>query len=287
MDDLKSKIAVITGAASGIGRGMAEAFADKGMRVVLSDVEEAALHVTTAELRDAGADVHAVVTDVSQAEEVTSLAEATLTKYGAVHVLCNNAGVYTGSRPSWESTLDDWAWILGVNLMGVVHGIRTFLPVMIEQGEDAHIVNTSSLAGLLTGGSLYGVTKSGVVALSETVHLELVSGGFKPRVSVLCPGLVGTNIFHSERNRPARFPDAGPRPGDWSVDAAREAFALGLRPRAVGDLVVQAMREERFYVLTDSAYNGHIEHRTTQILNGENPTLLPWQDNARAVRGER
>ncbi|MEU7136019.1 SDR family NAD(P)-dependent oxidoreductase [Streptomyces sp. NPDC046261] len=275
MDELENKVAVITGAASGIGRGMAEAFADAGMRVVLSDVEEAALHSTTGDLRDAGANVHAVVADVSEAEDVTSLADSALKKYGAVHVLCNNAGVYAGSKPSWESTLDDWAWILGVNLMGVVHGIRAFLPAMIEQDEEAHIVNTASVAGLMTGGSLYGATKSAVVALSETVHLELVDGGFKPRVSVLCPGLVDTNIFHSQRNRPARFADAGPWPRDWSVEAARRAFKLGLSPRSVGEEVVRAMREERFYVLTHPEWTEHLKHRTARILNGENPTLLP------------
>jgi NADP-dependent 3-hydroxy acid dehydrogenase YdfG len=169
--DLRDRVAVITGAASGIGRGMAETFAAAGMRVVLSDVEEDALDATTAEIRGAGADVCAVPADVSHADDVTALAESALRRYGAVHILCNNAGVFTGSRPSWESTLDDWAWILGVNLMGVVHGIRTFLPVMIEQDDEAHIVNTASLAGLITGGSLYGATKSAVVALSETVHL--------------------------------------------------------------------------------------------------------------------
>ncbi|MFH8410890.1 SDR family NAD(P)-dependent oxidoreductase [Streptomyces sp. NPDC018019] len=276
MHDLEHKVAVITGAAGGIGRGMAETFAGAGMRVVLSDVEEAALRSTTAELRADGAEVHAVVADVSVADDVSSLAESVLRKYGAVHVLCNNAGVHTGSRPSWQSTLDDWAWILGVNLMGVVHGTRVFLPVMIEQNEDAHIVNTASMAGLLTGGSLYGATKTAVVSLSETVHLELVEGGWKPRISVLCPGLVDTRIYLSGRNRPSRFPDVGPTPSGWSVDEARRAFKeYGVAPRVVGEQVLQAIREERFYVLTHPEYGEHIQHRTRQILAGENPTLLP------------
>ncbi|WP_433464251.1 SDR family NAD(P)-dependent oxidoreductase [Spirillospora sp. CA-128828] len=275
MDVLDGKVAVVTGAASGIGRGMAEVFAGAGMRVVLSDVEEAALHSTVTDLQDAGADVRGVVADVSLAEDVTSLAETTLREYGAVHVLCNNAGVHVGSRPSWESTLDDWAWILEVNLMGVVHGIRAFLPVMIEQDEDAHIVNTASMAALLAGGSLYGATKAAVLALSETVYLELVDGGLKPRVSVLFPGLVDTNIFVSQRNRPARFPDAGPVPEGWSVDAARQAFKLGTSPRAIGKRVLQAIREERFYVLTHPEYAEHIEHRVTQILSSDDPSLLP------------
>lgn len=266
-------------AASGIGRGMAEAFVAAGMRVVLADTEPAALHDTTMQLREKGADVHPAVTDVSQAGDVAALAEAALQKYGAVHVLCNNAGVYTGSRPSWESTLDDRSWIIGVNLMGVVYGIRTVLPIMIEQGDDAHIVNTASIAGLITGGSLYGVTKSAVVALSETVYLELVSGGYKPRISVFCPGLVNTNIFDSERNRPARFADAGPRPKGWSRDAAREAFKLRLDPRAAAEQVLRGIREQRFHIFTGSGFAEHIQHRASQIINGENPAMLPLVAN--------
>ncbi|MEV6561947.1 SDR family NAD(P)-dependent oxidoreductase [Nocardia sp. NPDC051756] len=278
MDELTGKVAVVTGAASGIGRGMAEAFLDAGMRVVLSDVEVDALHSTAAELHDHGANVHAVVADVSAPDDVTELAEATLEKYGAVHVLCNNAGVHSGGRPSWDSTLDDWEWILGVNLMGVVHGHSIFLPIMIEQDEPAHIVNTASLAALVGGSSLYGATKAAVVALSETIHHELVDGGFKPRISVLCPGLVATNIFDSERNRPTRYAETGPRPAGWDVEAARTAFALGTSPRTIGEQVVQAIHEERFYVLTHPEWKGHIEHRMKQILNGDNPTRLPPPD---------
>ncbi|MFB8274048.1 SDR family NAD(P)-dependent oxidoreductase [Nocardia colli] len=278
MDDLTGKVAVVTGAASGIGRGMAEAFLDAGMRVVLSDVEVEALQSTAAELQSNGADVHAVVADVSAPDDVTNLAEATLEKYGAVHVLCNNAGVFSGGRPSWDSTLDDWEWILGVNLMGVVHGHSIFLPIMIEQDEAAHIVNTASLAALIGGTSLYGATKAAVVALSETIHHELVDGGFKPRISVLCPGLVATNIFDSDRNRPTRYAETGPRPAGWDVEAARTAFALGTSARTIGEQVVQAIHEERFYVLTHPEWNGHIEHRMKQILNGDNPTQLPPPD---------
>ncbi|WP_191094114.1 SDR family NAD(P)-dependent oxidoreductase [Nocardia colli] len=278
MDELTGKVAVVTGAASGIGQGMAEAFLDAGMRVVLSDIEVDALHSTTAELQGNGADVHAVIADVSAPDDVTELAEATLEKYGAVHVLCNNAGVHAGGRPSWDSTLDDWEWILGVNLMGVVHGHSIFLPIMIEQDEPAHIVNTASLAALVGGSSLYGATKAAVVALSETIHHELVGGGFKPRISVLCPGLVATNIFDSERNRPTRYAETGPRPAGWDIDAARTAFALGTSPRTIGEQVVQAIHEERFYVLTHPEWNGHIEHRMKQILNGDNPTQLPPPD---------
>src|SRR5262249_11685062 len=194
---------VVTGAASGIGRGMAEVFAAAGVRIVLSDIEHSALEATATSLRERGADVHAVVADVSKPQDIDALAAATLHKYGAVHVLCNNAGVAAGAWPTWESTLHDWEWILGVNLMGVVYGVRTFLPIMIKQGEDAHIVNTASMAGLMMGNSLYDATKSAVVSWSEGVYLQLTRGGFKPRISVLCPGYVHTDIATSSPNRPA------------------------------------------------------------------------------------
>ncbi|WP_067535478.1 SDR family NAD(P)-dependent oxidoreductase [Nocardia crassostreae] len=276
MRDLRNKVAVVTGAASGIGRGMAEAFLDAGMRVVLRDVEEDALAKTAAELLAGGGDVHAVVTDVANPDDVAALAAATLGKYGAVHVLCNNAGVAGGGMPVWESTLDDWAWVIGVNLMGVVHGHRTFLPIMIEQDEEAHIVNTASVAGVVGGSGIYGATKSAVVALTETIHMELVGGGLKPRISVLMPGVVNTRILDSDRNRPSRFPDVGPSPlpADLEMDAVREYFTHGTSPRAVGDQVLQAIREERLYVLTHPEWKGHIEHRMKAILNGENLTPL-------------
>lgn len=279
MKNVKSRIAVITGAASGIGRAMAETFADAEMRVVLSDVEEPALESTTAELRARGADVHAVAADVSKPGDIEALAKSTLKKYGAVHILCNNAGVAAGGWPTWTSTLDDWSWILGVNLMGVVHGIRTFLPIMIEQGDEAHIVNTASMAGLMAGGSLYGVTKSAVVSWSESVYLDLVRGGFKPRVSVLCPGYVATNIADSKRNRPTRLSDAGTWPRTPEIDALYsqhlERIRRGLNPRTVGEQVLQAICDERFYVLTHPEWIEHMEHRVKQIVGGENPTALP------------
>ena len=152
MNEFKDKVAVVTGAASGIGRGIAETFTATGMKVVLSDIETQALEETTRSLRAAGADVHAVRTDVSKPDQVDDLARRTLRKYGAVHVLCNNAGIMVGGSTGWKSSVDDWRWIVGVNLMGVVHGIRTFLPIMIEQDSEAHIVNTASLAGFIASG---------------------------------------------------------------------------------------------------------------------------------------
>jgi NAD(P)-dependent dehydrogenase (short-subunit alcohol dehydrogenase family) len=276
--DLKGKVAVGTGAASGIGRGMAEAFVAAGMKVVLADIEQVTLEETTRSMLATGADVHSVVTDVSKADQVESLAKRTLEKYGAVHVLCNNAGISVRSGPSWESSLDDWQWILGVNLMGVVHGIRSFLPIMIKQDTEAHIVNTASMAGLIANTVLYGTTKFAVVGLSEALFLELQRGKFKPRVSVLCPGFVDTNIINAHRNRPKDFADESP-PQGRVADAIREWFAeqlkQGMSPRAVGEEVLAAIRDERFYILTHPDYQTLIEQRMKDLVSGSNPTFVP------------
>jgi NAD(P)-dependent dehydrogenase (short-subunit alcohol dehydrogenase family) len=174
MRDVAGKVAVITGAASGIGRGMAESFAAADMKVVLSDLEEDALAKTTEALRGAGADVHSVVTDVSKADQVQALADESLQRFGAVHVLCNNAGIGIQSASIWETSLDDWEWILGANLMGVIYGVRSFVPIMLEQGGESHVVNTASLAGLVGGEGAYGVTNSRRASTS-------VSSGPEPR----------------------------------------------------------------------------------------------------------
>jgi NAD(P)-dependent dehydrogenase (short-subunit alcohol dehydrogenase family) len=170
--------------------------------------------------------------------------------------------------------------VLGVNLMGVIHGVRTFLPIMIDQDTEGHIVNTASIAGLLSGGgTVYAVSKFGVVALSEGVYLELRQGGYKPGISVLCPGFVSTNILKSERNRPADLPDAAPPPTGPVFDVFRDWFEeqvqSGMSPRRVGEIVLDAIREDRFYILTHPEVAPAIEHRTRQIVAGENPFPLP------------
>jgi NAD(P)-dependent dehydrogenase (short-subunit alcohol dehydrogenase family) len=280
MQDIHGKVAVVTGAASGIGRGMCEAFIDAGMRVVLADVEEQALERTSRQLRAGGADVHSVRTDVSKPEQVQALADETLRHYGAVHVVCNNAGVATETMPSWGGTLDDWNWVLGVNLMGVIYGVRTFLPILINQGAGGHIVNTASLAGLVTGGNTpYAVTKFGVVALSEGIYLELKQGGYRPSISVLCPGFVNTNILNCARNRPPELAEAAEPMVGPVADAFREWLAeqlqQGLDPRRVGDQVLAAIRDDRFYILTHPEWNPTVENRMRAILAGDNPSVLP------------
>ena len=295
MQELEGRVAVVTGAASGIGRAMAEAFAAEGMKVVLADIEADALEKTAEALRSGGAEVRAVRTDVARQEQVETLARETLDAFGGVHVVCNNAGVGVGGVPTWESTLDDWQWILGVNLMGVVHGIRSFVPAMLERGEEGHIVNTASIAGLITGGgnALYGVTKHAVVALSEALHNELAVRGATIGTSVLCPGWVDTQIDESERNRPAELSDTREMPDTPEAKLLHEIFVkqlhAGLDPRRVGEITVEAIRARRFYILTHDWQN-MIRGRMENILGDRDPTpvMPPGMDDvlARAMRGE-
>src|SRR5947208_5347633 len=202
MKNFQGKVAVVTGADSGIGRALAGKSAQEGMKVVLADVEESALWQAEAELQASGAQVLAVRTDVSQADEVEALAKITFETYGAVHLLFNNAGVGAGTTV-WESSLADWKWVLGVNLWGVIHGIRFFVPRMLAQESEGHIVNTASSAGLVasSGLGMYKVSKHGVVTLSETLALELAAREAKLKASVLCPEWVKTRLTHADRNR--------------------------------------------------------------------------------------
>jgi len=280
MEDLQGKVAVITGAASGIGRGMAEAFISAGMKVVLADIEEPALEAALRELRAAGSDVHAVPTDVSKPEQIDALAKETLRKYGAVHVVCNNAGIGLRASSSWDTTVDDWNWILGVNLMSVVYANRVFVPILIDQGTEGHIVNTASFAGLVPGaGTAYAVTKAGVVAMSEGTHFELQRRAPKIGVSVLCPAFVDTNILDSHRNRPAGLTSAPPTERTPETEVYMEWFQSqlkhGLKPRDVGHQVVAAIRARKFYILTHPDFTPLIEERMKRIVASENPQLSP------------
>ena len=207
MENLQGKVAVITGGASGIGRAVADRAAGEGMRIVLGDVEEGPLKEAVDDLTSSGAEALGVVTDVADGASVRNLRDAALDRFGAVHLVHNNAGIGLGG-PIWEVSEADWRWILGVNLWGVIHGVRTFTPLLIEQGE-GHIVNTASIAGLIAAPFLgpYNATKQAVVAISETLFKDLQSVGAPVGVSVLCPGFVQTRIAESERNRPDWAPD--------------------------------------------------------------------------------
>ncbi len=279
MKEFQGKVAVVTGAASGIGRALAERCAKEEMKVVLADIEEQALMQASRDLAAQGAQVLAVPTDVSQAGEVETLARKAFETYSAVHLLCNNAGVGAGKN-AWESSLASWEWVLGVNLWGVIHGIHFFVPRMLEQRSEGHIVNTASMAGLTygPGQSIYKVSKHGVVSLSETLYYELALRGASLKVSVLCPGLVSTNILDAQRNRPARLQDASVKePLSPQAEAVVQRFQQAVReampPGQVADIVFEAIREERFYILTHPTWKAAIQSRMEDILQERNPTL--------------
>jgi NAD(P)-dependent dehydrogenase (short-subunit alcohol dehydrogenase family) len=281
MKEFHGKVAVVTGSASGIGRALAGKSAQEGMKVVLADIEEQALLRASQELKADGAEVLAVPTDVSKAGDVEALAKKAFETYGAVHLLFNNAGVGAGTIV-WESTLADWEWTMSVNLWGVIHGIRAFVPRMLEQDTEGHVVNTASMAGLTSGPGLgiYKVTKHGVVSLSETLYHELVLRGAKVKASVLCPGFVNTQIMDSARNRPARLKNdpseekIGPE-SEAPVQFMRQVIQAGMPPQQVSDIVFQAIRDERFYILTHPEWKEAIRVRMEDILQGRNPTFIP------------
>lgn len=279
MRDFAEKTAVITGAASGIGRALADRCHQEGMRIVLADVQRKALLETANQLRAAGARVLPVPTDVSKPEDVERLAQVTLREFGAVHLLFNNAGVGV-RRPLWEFSLHDWQWMLGVNLWGVIHGIRTFVPLMLEQDTECHIVNTASVLGLVTGPThgAYKVTKHAIVALTETLYHELTHRGAKIGVSLLCPASVNTEITECERNRPTTLFASGPINEETQMELDFERFYLqaGMPPEVVADQVFQAIREERFYILTHPEWKAAIQSRMEDILQEQNP--VPYQN---------
>jgi NAD(P)-dependent dehydrogenase (short-subunit alcohol dehydrogenase family) len=267
------RVAVVTGAASGIGLALSRRFADEGMRVVMADVEEPALAAAAAELAAAGAEVLAVPTDVSDEAAVEQLRDRTLSAYGAVHLLCNNAGVGGPHGPLWEISRGDLDWVLGVNTYGVLNGIRAFVPVLLEQ-DAAHVVNTASIFGVFAGTlGIYGPSKHTVVALSEALHLQLREAGARVGVSVLCPGAVATRIASSARNRPA---SAGPttvnRAADQeSMDRMNALLDSGRNPAEVAGLVVDAIGSGRFYVLTSTNRIDAIRARAEAIISGDAP----------------
>jgi NAD(P)-dependent dehydrogenase (short-subunit alcohol dehydrogenase family) len=276
MKTFAGRVAVITGAASGLGRALAGAFAAQGLKLVLADVDEAALARTTGELRAQGCAAVAHPTDVSQGESVERLAHAALEAFGAVHVVCNNAGV-APLGVVWEATESDWRWALGVNLWGIIHGVRVFTPILLDQGDEGHIVNTASVAGFIAppGMGVYNVTKHAVVALSETLHHDLAARGGKVRCSVVCPAFFPSGIAPSERPRPAALRrDRAKSDEDRALEAMlHKATESGrLSAEDIAARVLDAVRDERFYVLTHPKINGAIERRMRDILDGRPPS---------------
>jgi NAD(P)-dependent dehydrogenase (short-subunit alcohol dehydrogenase family) len=260
MDQLRDRVAVVTGAAGGIGLALCERFAAEGMRVVMADVDPGRLE-TAAEgvAAETGADVLAVATDASRWEPVEALARRARERFGAVHVLCNNAGV-TRPGPIWEAALDEWEWLLAVNLTGVFHGIKAFVPAMIERGEPAHVVNTASIGGLLAYPELgaYAASKYGVVGLSESLLHDLRANGAPIGVSVLCPGPVATDFRAHSRAL---------HPGGPQADVPGEYDGVVRIPASdVASQVVDAIRSDRFWIVTHSAYHEAIERRSRGIV---------------------
>lgn len=276
MKDFAGKTAVITGAGSGFGREFARIGAQLGMKLVLADVQPDALQGVVDELKAQGADVIGRQVDVSQAGQVQALADLAFDRHGEVHLLFNNAGVAVGGLV-WENTERDWQWAMGVNLWGVIHGVKSFVPRMLAQGGEAHVVNTASVAGLVTPqmSAVYNVTKHGVVALSETLFHDLRLVGSSMGVTVLCPAYVATGIGHSERNRPADA--ANEAPPTESQQAAQSAMNKALQSGRlsaadVGRMTFDAIRDGRFYLLTHPRILDTVKLRMEDILALRNPS---------------
>jgi NAD(P)-dependent dehydrogenase (short-subunit alcohol dehydrogenase family) len=259
MRELRGKVAVVTGGASGIGRGIAQQLIREGMRVIIADIEDDALEKTAA---DIGA--IAIRTDVSDPDSVQALADEATRRFGTVHVACNNAGVGPLGRIA-DLTLADWHWMIGVNLYGVIHGVHAFLPVLAANPDGGHMVNTASMAGLIAPPRLgaYSVTKFGVVALTEVLAAELRQAGSKVGATVLCPGVVRTNIHTSSRNRPPHLADGGLT--DVDVSTEENPFYRWISPEDAGAIVVRAIKRGDLYALTHPDWYPMVEQRHQAI----------------------
>ena len=285
METMTGRVAVVTGAASGIGKALALGFAGEGANVVLADIEEEPLRAAEAEVAGHGVEALGVITDVTDADSVGALAQATIDRFGAVHMVCNNAGVGGGGLIR-NQQLVDWRWVVDVCLWGVIHGVHHFLPHLIE-AEESHIMSTASVAGLMSVPGLgpYNAAKYGVVAIMETLHLEMQRDrNADVGVSVLCPGVVRTNIATAQRNRPEELRrERRPRPEgeapSETADARRRnaniaaALERGMDPSEVAAKVIEAMYERRFWVLSHPELLADVNHRNQQLADLENPTI--------------
>ena len=276
MRDLAGKVAFITGGASGMGLGMARAFAGEGMKLMLADVNEARLGEVEQEFKEKGVDVATIVCDVTKLEQVNAAADATVERFGKVHVLCNNAGINVGGTYE-ELSQQDWDWVIAVNQLGVQYGISAFLPKIKAHGEGGHIVTTSSMAGMVNAGpgwAPYNASKFAVVVMNEVLYSELKETNIG--VSVLCPGAVATNIIDAADSRPSDFGSSGDKPviaGDVA-----ELLEHGLDPDVVGKLVLEGIQEEQFYLFTDPRMIKAVERRFERIQRG-----FDWSANSSAL----
>ncbi len=282
LEKFKNKVAVITGAGSGIGLALAERCAKEGMKVVLADIDEKFLRKAERKMKRLEADAISVLTDVSKVGDVEALAKKTINTYGAVHLLVNNAGI-GNTKYTWNYTLNDWEWQLGVNLWGVIHGVRIFIPIMLKQDEECHIVNISSMEGLFSGsgpgGAIYGVSKHGVISLSETLRIDLEMKRSKIKVSVVCPGFVNTRILFGDTHRPEKFQNL---PNEQGEDTRGEDFfaKFGVKieealeqtkimpPEEAAEIIFQAVKQDKFYIFThkDDLMKRLVKERFDEIL---------------------
>lgn len=280
MQDFSGKVAVVTGAASGIGKALTEKCIAEGMHVVMADIEEAVLERTAAELQaTTNNQVLPIVTNVAIEAELRKVRDEAVENLGGVHLLFNNAGVGGGGN-SWNASQNDWDWVFGVNLWSVIYGLRVFVPQMIAQETPCHVVNTASIAGIIGGSTnaLYSVTKHGVVALTENLCVDLKAENTKIGCSVLCPGFVNTNIINSGRNRPANLANAEePQPltpeDEQRIAMFQKILRQGMQPAEIADIVFDAIRADRLYILTHDHFDDMISARAEHMINGTNPVI--------------
>ena len=284
MRNFENRVAVITGAGSGIGAALAWRFARAGMKIVVADIDLAAAAAMQEQLAAAGHAALAVRTDVADAAQVEALADAAWAAYGAVDILFHNARIVPAGRlrPIWEYPLEDWTWSLDVNLMGVVHGIRSFVPRMLAQGSEGHVVTTASVAGLISGSASvpYGAAKHAAVLATEALYAALRERGAPIGVTLLCPGLVNTQIYRAERNRPAQLqPAGGPAQEAPALRSIAPALYAGaISPEQVAAQVFDAVSNDQLYALTTVNFDDAIRERSEAILARRNPVFANLLD---------
>ena len=270
MKEFEGKTAIVTGAASGIGLGLAEKFAKERMQVVMADVEEEALNKAVEKLKKHQYRVMGISADVLIQESMKELFDKSVEAYGNIHILCNNAGIgaNSGNKAIWEINKTDWDWSLGVNFYGVLHGLQTFVPHMIDHGEEGHIVTTVSLAGLLPGAGTYGVSKHAALALTQGLNRDLIAKDSKINSSVLCPGFVNTNIMNSERNRPQHLVSNNQiDTNDQQLEIFNFLLKNGKEPNEIADIVFKGIKDNIFYILTHPAWDESLRNHFEDILS--------------------
>ena len=272
MEEFAGKTAVVTGAGSGMGKAFALRWGAEGMNVVIGDIQADALQATVAELEAAGVPVLGLRTDVSSLADIEALADAAESRFGAIHLVNNNAGVegYLDG-PIWSATAKDWDWTLSVNLMSVIYGIRTFVPRMLAHGEPGHVVNTCSMTSVIAASNMYGICKHAILALTEVLAADLAAAGSVIGATGLCPGIIATNLFYGSRNRPAALTEGGSAMSSSGAELREHMHSVlsaGMPPSEVASLLVDAVRANQLYLLTDHEWDSRVVARHEAILAG-------------------